>query len=256
MAAWASFPIAKSLRDMMTDAFDQGVKEGLKKVDSDEEKKLYTRIAELVKSNLGAPEIDLGMAIVGTSPENPGGSHFLIMGGMKVQQGREFERLVREAAAKIKPGENVKITFDTAKAADGTAIHQLSGPFDEKDADLVKRFGKASLFFAFRDDAILFCFGENGLAPLQKNLEGFSNPPAPELDESATILMHVANAGGFADKNQEAFRRAVADVFQGANAKRDRLHLGLKSEGDELRIRLAIDVPAIKLMTVIGNLAK
>ncbi len=253
MAGWASLPVAKEFRELISDAFENGAKEGLKKVDSEEERKLYSRLAELVKSNLNAPEIDLGVAIEGTSPANAGASRFMILGGMTLQKGREFERLVREAATTIKPGENVKITFDVAKAADGTAIHQLSGPFDEKHADLAKHFGKASLCFAFREDAILFSFGENGLAPLQKTLEGFSSPPAPELDEPIAILLRVENVGAFADKNQEEFRRAAAEVFQGANAHRDRVHLGLKGEGDEIRMRLAIDVPALKLMALRGQ---
>ena len=56
-------------------------------------------------------------------------SHFVILGGMRVQDGRAFERLVREAVEQDpKPDEGVKVTFDVAKAADGTAIHQMTGP--------------------------------------------------------------------------------------------------------------------------------
>ncbi len=172
---------------------------------------------------------------------------------MTVQKGGEFERLVREAATTIKPDDKVKVTFDVAKAADGTAIHQMSGPFDEKDADLTKHFGKASLLFAFREDAILFSFGEDGLPPLRKAMAALSNPAASELDEPVAILMHVANAGAFAETNQETFRRAAAEVLQGANAKRDRIHFGLKGEGDTIRLRLAVDVPALKLLATFGS---
>jgi hypothetical protein len=253
MAGWANFPVAKEFRDLMIEAFDQAAQEGLKKLDTEEEKKLATRLAELVRSNLNAPEIDMGMTIEGTSVAGADAPRFVLLGGMTVQKGGEFERLVREAATTIKPEEKVKITFDVAKAADGTAIHQLSGPFDEKDADMAKHFGKASLFFAFRQDAVLFSFGESGLPPLRKAMEGFSNPPVPELDEPIAILMHLAKAGAFADTNQESFRRAASEALQGANAKRDRMHIGLKGEGDALRLRLALDVPALKLMATLGG---
>ncbi len=215
MAVWASFPVAETFRAMMTDAFDQAVKDGLKKVDSEEDKKLFTRLAELVKSNLNAPEIDLGMAIEGTSPSKPDASRLLIVGGMKVQQGREFDRLVREAAAKIKPSDDVKITFDVAKAADGTAIHQMSGPFDEKDGDLAKHFGKPSLFFTFREDAILFSFGETGFAPLQRALDGFSAPPPAELAVPIAGLIRMSRVKEFAQLDQDRFRGPVAEVFKG-----------------------------------------
>jgi hypothetical protein len=254
MAGWASIPVAKELRDMISEGIETAHKAGLSKVDSEEEKKLYTRLGELVKTSLNAPELDLGMAVEATSTKDPVAPRFVLRGGMTVEKGRDFEGLFRDAAKTVKPGENVKVNFDVAKAADGTAIHQITGPSDpKKDADVAKRFGKASLYLAFREDAILFSFGEDALAPLQKTLEGFLRPVAPELDEPVAVLMHFANVGVLADKDPEKIRRAAAEVFKGANAGRDRIHLGLKGEGDEVRIRLAIDVPVLKMGTLMGK---
>ncbi len=72
MATWASFPVAKEFRDVMLEAFDQAAKDGLAKLDTEQEKKLASRMTELVRSNLNAPEIDLGMTIEGTSTAGPG----------------------------------------------------------------------------------------------------------------------------------------------------------------------------------------
>ncbi len=163
---------------------------------------------------------------------------------MAVQNGGEFEKLVREAAAKIKPAENVKIAFDVAKAADGTAIHQMSGPADDKDSPVAKHFGKASLFFAFRGDAVLASFGEAGLASLRQALEGFSDAPASGVTEPVAAVLRVSRLGAFAEQNQEGFGKAVAEVFPGDAPKHDRVYLALKGEGDEVRLRLAVDVPA------------
>jgi hypothetical protein len=69
-------------------------------------------------------------------------------------------------------------------------------------------------------------------------------------------VIDVATLGHFAAKDQEEFRRATADVLRGEAAKRDRLHLALKGYGDGIRLRLAIDVPALKLMVVLGNQAQ
>ncbi len=68
IGAWASLPVATELRNGLSDSFDQAVKAGLKGVDSEEDKKLITRLAELTKSSLYAPEIDLGFAIQEKSP--------------------------------------------------------------------------------------------------------------------------------------------------------------------------------------------
>jgi hypothetical protein len=256
MAAWANFPVSKVLRDWISEGVEKALKEGLKKVDSKEDEKLFARFGELVKSNLTAPEIDLGLAVQVPSATSPNTSHIVILSGMRVQDGREFERLVREAAAKIKPGENVKLTFDVTKAADGTPIHQVSGPVDDKNAEMAKRFGKASLFFAFRQDAILASFGENGLEPLRRAIERSSDAPAAGSTEPISMVIHLASLGAFAEKNEEEFRRAISDVFRGDGAKRDRVYLGLKGEDDGIRLRLAIDVPALKMMTMIGNRTK
>jgi hypothetical protein len=254
MAGWASIPVAKELRYMIAEGFETAHKAGLSKVDSEDEKKLYTRLGELVKTSLNAPELDLGMALEATSTKDPATPQFVLRGGMTVEKGRDFEGLFRDAAKTVNPGENVKVNLDVAKAADGTAIHQITGPSDsKKDADATKRFGKASLYLAFREDAILFSFGEDALAPLQKTLEGLLKPVAPELDEPVAVLMHFANVGALAEKDPEKIRRAAAEAFKGANAGRDRIHLGLKGEGDEVRIRLAIDVPALKMGALMGK---
>jgi hypothetical protein len=257
--AWANLPVAKEVRDTLTGVFDQTAEEGLKKIDSDEERKLAARLTELLKSNLNAPEIDLGIWIDGPSPAGGGAGgdadHLVVLAGMRLQDSQEFERLVREAAAKLKPEKGVTMSFDVAKAGDGTPIHQVTGPLNEGNAaaKVAKQFGKASLFFAFRRDAVLASFGEAGLAPLRRAIEGAANPPASGPDEPLALELHLAKVGTFADGDQEALRRATAEVFRGQDAGRDRIRLGLKGEGDGIRLRLSIDVPALKLSAMMGR---
>jgi hypothetical protein len=253
LAAWARLPIAREFRDLMTQTFDKQTELALKKLDSPERKDLLTRFNELVKTNLNAPEIDLGLALRRAAPAGPGASHIVILGGMSLRDGRAVERLVRDAVAEIKPEEGFKVTFDVARAADGTAIHQITGPADEKDANMVKHFGKPSLCFAFRGDALLVAFGEDSLAPLRRAIEGPQNPAASGSDGPVALVARVAALGEIAGENQEALRQAAAKVFRGEGAKHDRISLGLKGEGDGLRLRLAIDVPALKLMTLLGS---
>jgi hypothetical protein len=258
VAGWARFPVAKALRDAMSSALDQGAKDGLKDMKTDEEKKLFTRLMDLVKSNLDAPEMDLGMAIQLAHTAGTSDSKMVLLSAMRVKDGREFERLVREAVEQIKPKDGVKVTvkWDVARAGDGTAVHQFTAPVDKDDADVVKHFGKPDLFFAFRNDAILASFGEGGLAPLRRILEGASAPARSESDGPVAIVAHMATLGVLAEKNPEAFRKATAEVFRGDAPKKDRLYFGLKGEGDGLRLRLVLDVPALKLLAILGDQAK
>ena len=252
-AAWISLPVAKEIGDLVSDSFERELKERSKKLDSQAGKTLLARFGELIKANLKAQEIDVGVAIQRTAPEGSNTAPLVVLGGMKIQGGREAERLVRDATATIKPGEDVKIQFDVARAGDGTAIHQMSGLFEVKDPDLIKSFGKPSVFVAFREDALLVSFGENGLTPLRRALDGFSSPPASGGDEPVSTMIRVARLGDFADKDQEKFLRAAAQVFRGEHAQHDRIHLDLKGDGDGIRLRLAIDAPVLKLLALLGN---
>jgi hypothetical protein len=253
MAAWASFPMAKDLRDLVSGLVEKGIKDSLSGFNSEEDKKFQLRFGELLKTALNAPEIDLGLAIQVPSAEKAA-SQIVLLGGLRVPNGREFERLFRDAAAQKRLGDNVTMTFDAAKAADGTAIHQMTGPIDEKNPEMSKRFGKASLFLAFRQDAILASFGEAGLEPLRQAIERSSGPAAPASAEPLAAVIHVANLGKIAE--QGTLLRATSEVFPAGGAKRDRIAFGLKGEGDGIRLRLAIDVTALKLMVVASGLGR
>ena len=253
VAFWASFPMAKELRDMVSEAVEEAMKDGLKKAESKEEKKLFARFGELIKSTLNAPDFDIALAIQRSKKAGQGDPRLVLFSAMRLQDGREFERLVREAVTQVKPAEGVKVTFDVAKAADGTAIHQLTGPMKDQDAKLVKLFGKPSLYFAFREDAMLAGFGEDGLASLQRALDGPAAPAGAASVGPVALVARVSGLGDLADEKQEEFRKAAAQVFHGEDAKHDRISLSLKGEGDGIRLRLAIDVPALKLLAIAGQ---
>ncbi len=253
LAAWARVPVPKEFGDMMSQNFDRQMKPALEKLDSPEQKKLLTRFTELMKSNLNAPEIDLGLAIQRSSRSGPGNPRFAMLGGMSLRDGPEVERLIRDAVEHLPPEQGFKVKFDVEKAANGTAIHQMTGPFDEKDPDMARNFGKASLYFAFRADAVLVSFGEDGPTALRRALEQPAAPPGSRSIGPVAVVARVATLGELAGENQEALRRAAAEVFKGDGAKRDRISLGIKGEGDGLRLRLAIDVPALKLLSLLGK---
>jgi hypothetical protein len=258
MALWASVPMGKALGDVMNDGIDQGVKEGLKTLNPEEQRKLHARFVDLVKANLASPDLDWGVAIRRSSSDGGREPRFSVLLGMTVRDGREFDRLIRDAVAQVKPEKGVKVSFDVMKTADGTAIHQMTGPYDEKDkkdADIIKRFGKASLSFAFRNDAVLASFGEDSPTALRQALERLASPlpPGPSSDGPVAGVVRVASLGELAEENQQALRRVTAEVFPGDAVKRDRISLGLKGEGTGIRLRFAIDLPAFKLGVRMGQ---
>jgi hypothetical protein len=95
LAAWGRIPMAKEFGDMMSRKLDEETKRGLEKLDSPERKKLLTRFNALVKSNLNAPELDLGLAIRRAAPTGAGASHIVILGGRADPTRRRREGDVR-----------------------------------------------------------------------------------------------------------------------------------------------------------------
>ena len=99
---------------------------------------------------------------------------------------------------------------------------------------------------------MLAAFGEDGLL-----LQRAWMDPWPPRAASAGPVALVARVSGLGDfkpmRTRREFRKAVAQVFHGENAKHDRISLSLKGEGDGIRLRLAIDVPALKLLSIVGQ---
>ncbi|MGP0062602.1 MAG: hypothetical protein ACLQGP_03230 [Isosphaeraceae bacterium] len=253
IAAWATLPVPKELRDVLSGLLDKAMKDNLKKAKTDEEKTFATRLGEHLKTALAAPDIDLGMAIHAPSATKKSVSHLVLLGGMSVPNAQDFLGLVRDSAGKVKLGDNVKMTFDVAKAADGTAIHQLSGPTVANDAGM-KKFGNASLFFAVRQGTFLYSFGEDGLEPLRQAIEKSKEALAAGPAQPIAIAIRLTGLVDFAEKNdEEAFRRAISEVFPGDGAKRDRFVFGVKGDGNGVQVRLSIDVPALKFLGMIGS---
>ena len=260
LGAWISVPMAKDLRDAFSEGFESLRKADLPEIATEDQKKLFNRFVDLAKSELSAPELDYGLAVRQSAAAGGKTPHYVIVGGMKVKDGRAFDRLLRDGLAQIKMEKGRKLTLDVAKAADGSPIHQMTKPYDKddkNDANVSRLFGEASLSFAFREDAILFAFGEDGVKSLRTVIEGLSSPaPAGHGPvEPVAVMARVSGLGDLGENGDERkkFKEAATQVFQGEDAKRDRASLVLGGEGDGIRLRLAVDVPALKFLATVGH---
>jgi hypothetical protein len=261
LAYWGSFPLAKELRDLYAQVFDPLLKGDVPGFSTPEKRKLFTRFMELVKTNLSAEELDYGIAF-GRQPKAGGRApHFSLVFGMKVRDGCAFETLIRDVFAEVKPENDFKMEFNVARAADGTAIHRLSGPHNEKDpkdVNMAKVFGKdSSLSFAFREDAIFAAFGEDSQAAVRSAIAGFtaSRPAGAGSSAPIAVVARLADVGEVVGEegDRAKFRRASASAFRGEAAEQDRVSLVLKGAGDGIRLRLSFDLAALKFFATLGR---
>ena len=220
---------------------------------TDVEKALIGRISELFKANLTAGEIDLGWAVQGPHKSSSGEMLFGAIGGIKVKDGKEVEKLVRDAIAKQPPEKDFKVTFDAARGDDGTPIHQATMPEAGLDPNMVKKMGKSPIYFAFPGNAILVSFGEGGLKAIQQGLEKITKETAGSTSEQAALQSRVSLLGQSSTRIRRV-RKVAGEVLQGPAAQRDGLRLSVKSQEQAIRLQLAFDLPAIKLAITIGQL--
>jgi hypothetical protein len=261
LAFWANIPVAKVLREGFARGFNAAQKTEPAGLDTPEKRELYARLMELLKSNFDADDFDGGLAFRRNTTEGGAPTRYTVLTGLKVRDGKAFDRWFRDSVAQFKPDDpKFQFTLDVAKAADGTAIHQLTGPFDKNDANMGRVLGKAALAVAFRDDAILAAFGEDGVAAVRRGLEMISSPPTPDSGSAEPVAL-VARLSGFdalpdTQKEREAYRRAAAEAFRGEAAKRDRIRMAISGEGDAIRLHLGVDVPALKFLAAVGQAMK
>ncbi len=259
VAGWMRLPLSRGLADGLGTIFDDNAKGQEERLDNDGQKDVFKRSITLIKSILNAPELDLGLAIRHGAKAGKEGSRLMLLSGMSLPDSGAAERLARDAAARFELENGFKVKFDVARAADGTAIHQLTVPYDDKDEEdayLLKTFGKGSLYFAFPRGSVVASFGQDTLESLRTAIADSSAPRPGKTSEgpvAATIRL-----GGLADmmdtdKEREEFRKAAAEVFRGDDAKRDRMTLGIKPDGDGIRVRLSMDIPALRMLAEIGD---
>ena len=196
LAAWVSLPVPKEFRDVLAELLEQARKDAEEKAKTEVEKTLAGRLFELLKQNITAEEMDMGWAIQGPHKTPSGQMLFGLFGGIKVRDGKQLERLVRDAIAKQPPAEeDLKVTFDAAKGDDGTPIHQLAIPESKLDAEMVKKIGKSPIFVAFAGNAVVVSMGEGGLKAIQQALGNIAKEPPGAPSEPAALRKPAELAG-------------------------------------------------------------
>ena len=115
---------------------------------------------------------------------------------------------------------------------------------------------RARCISAFRQDAVLASFGEGGLAPLKRTIEGVSAEVPSQSGRAVSAVIRVASLGSVDENADGELRRAIAETFRGDNAKHDNLRLSLSGDGHAMRLRLAVDEPALKVLAMLINQAR
>ncbi len=118
--------------------------------------------------------------------------YLTLVGGSKVKNGKEMEATARSLAKDLNKDAPPKfkdmVKFDV-DAAGAVKIHKITIPADDQHAKEVEKvLGELTGYIAFRDDAMFFSLGKDGLAAIKKAalLQG-SSSSVPMVSYEADI---------------------------------------------------------------------
>ena len=252
VGGYLAMPVPKGLRDLMGKAFDDGLAKAKVDPKTDEAaKKLAEEIAPAFRETITADSVDIAVAIQG--PSTGSSPTYAMILALAVKGGANFDKAIRESYKTMPADKKKDVKLDFAKAADGTPIHKLSNVNDDPGP-----FGESTVFTAFRDDVAVISIGKTGQAALNAALVGSKTPSASAPAPQVEIFVAASRVGamGKEAKERDAMTAAAAEVFTGPAAKKDKVSLILRAEGDAMSLRIGADVPAIKFLIRVGEITR
>jgi hypothetical protein len=154
-------PLAKALGDAVDEAKAMALNSIQDAAKRQQAESLFKVLIPTLRSG------DFDGALVVTSQDK----HLTVLGATKVKSGDELGKTVRELVAgavkDLPPAMQGKIKLDVDTVG-ATKIHKMELPIQDRDAKMVQTvFGEASLYLAFRNDALFFSLGKDGLQAIK-----------------------------------------------------------------------------------------
>jgi len=201
--------LPEGLRKPLSDVIDELVQKGLTEAGQKGQREAAEAFVKAVLPTLKAGELDAGFTLNGPGPKG----FYAVVIGLKVREGEDIEKAVKDALKKLPEKDREKIKLDVDKAG-GVNIHSAV-PDEKEDANTRKTLGEdATVYFAFRDDAILLARGEGALDALK---EALTSKPKAGAVARLEVSMSRVSAGvdnqmpGAADAAKKAFKDGAKD---------------------------------------------
>ena len=153
---------------------DDAVKKGLAEAEAKGQRGAAEAAVKALLPTVKAGELDAGV-----DPRGPGAKNlYTMLVGVRVKEGGEIEKLVRNTLKSLPKKDQEKVKFDVAKVGD-VGIHQFLSDSAMTEENSKHMFGEnPDVYFAFRDNAVLIAIGADGLAALKEVIAAKPKPGA------------------------------------------------------------------------------
>ncbi len=237
--------INTSLGSKMRAAIGPVIDEGIAKAIADEKKPENKEIAEkflkVMTPTLKSGEFDIAVTMRG-----PGkGDKYSVVAGVKVKDGLEIDKTLRDLIKKLKPEEQARITLDAEKIGN-VNVHKLdiAKDVDKKAKEL---FGDGPMYAAFRPDAVYFAAGDNALTSLKEALTA-----KPSIAPAFQMEMSLSRFAAAAGKDDKDFAAAAEAAFGKSSKPNDKVRFTLEG-GAALKLKLSAKGDALRFFTELGK---
>jgi hypothetical protein len=228
--------VPEHIRKLMGPAIDEAVTKGLSEEKDATKKALVEKGIQAILPTVKAGVLDMAVDFRGPGKDQ----HYTLVSGLKVSDGANAEKLLREVVKGLPENEHAKVTLDVAK--EGTiSIHQVE--MKDVDEDFKKTFGSTSAYVAVRSDVVFMALGEDALPALKGALKTQSKVGKP-----AQFEISAARLAELAGKEQPEAAKAAAKAF-GESKQGDKIRFGLES-GKELKVRISMDTQVLKFFSL------
>ncbi len=224
-------------RELLVGQTEKNLQKDLEKITDPRAKAAVKALADGLLPTLKAGDVDLGLALVPAE-----GGKYIMVTTARVAQGSGLEKAFKTAVGQMEENEKraVGLTLDLDKV-DGVNIHGAKAP--KLDPDGKRLFGEGTMHFAFRDNAVIFAFGNGSLGAVRTAL---ANKPRPAGIASGSI--NLARVVGLLPPDQAKKAEPLFKKVFGANpAGGDTIRATLDG-GKELKLELTVPAAIIQLI--------
>jgi hypothetical protein len=215
--------------------FDGVVEEGAKKElgkEKDAKKREHARVLlKALEPTLRAGELDTAVVLRGPSSDHK----YTFIGGIKLKDGLEVDKALRQLLPEIPPAERAMIKLDAETIGD-VKVHRVDAQakYDPKARELL---GDNPVYIAFRPDAAIVVGGADGLAAIKEAVAAQPQGTAP-----VRVQLSVERLVQIVAKTEEQ-KNLVRKSFTGGNT--GEISVALQG-GDALRLSFTADLSILR----------
>jgi hypothetical protein len=237
--------LSEEIRDVWVKGFREGFNKALaeNKDKDDKSLELGQKLLKVLEPAMKAGVFDLGVSV--RAPGTKG--HLTFVAGMQLKEGKQLEAVLLDAIKTMQPAGKPEVKFST-QTINGVTVHEFD-PGEEPEAE--KILGTTKGYLAFRDNAVYFAGGEDGLAALKEALAA-----APGKSPPFKVEVSMARIAPFikpADKSNPV--EAASQAFPKGKEGSDKILLVMEG-GSRFSLRMQIQTAVLKFFGILEEQKK